>query len=280
MHLKQYQMKNPIIFLFIIIGLYFTYCIRDKSPIVKPVKEEPVTCEKDGIISIAINENGFVSEDSVYTNPIDTLFISEVDDSIWIDNAKSFRLPQSQVFTLFFTGELHDLPNYAVIWYKYFEIIDGKRVPFSELDLLGPNQGISLISSIDSEHSEQDSIFGFVFFIDFDATHLGSGQLSIESDDFTETLTLEANKNTVKLKPDIKSINFKVSEYTTRLHISCPDRDSFVELEYDAIWLLQYQDQTDAFYCASTSRSSLGISVEGPERDFRMLGFAPNFTYE
>ena len=277
----KYRTSKPIIDLAILLFvgiLLMTGCGQQStSPADEPEVEEP-TCEKDGIISLVLEEQVVDSIGHGQIQLIDTLFVSETEDSIWIRNAVQFSLPQSGSVTLFFKGILEDMPKYVAVWYTWiYKNGLGKMVLTSRLRLLKNNQGMTMLVNTNMEIGKQDSINGFAFFFDFDRVHAGSGQLSLESGSVKKTISLQSENHTALLNSNFKIFDFKVDINSNILDINCSDYDSFVNLKYDVIWLLQYQTQTDSFLTCASSRTGWDYNIEGTRRDFRIIAFAPNF---
>lgn len=276
--MRQVQsfLKHLFNVFYIMVVLLFSYCIRDKNPVIEPDNAESLPYEKDSVIEMLVWESGFIEADSTYLfNYIDTLGISENDNALEI-NAVHFTFPQARYLGFFYTGNFKDMhnsvcvsckeyinkPNYHQIETTLFYVDSS----FEEARLLEERCIIDPTKIVDA----------YAYALDTDSIHSGTGMIIVHADDFCDTVYIDASINTADYSEVSSKIEFTVSDDADNLDIYSVDEESFRHLENHAIWLLFNKSEIEPFKTGS-AHDGYGFMLEETKRDFVLYGFAPYF---
>lgn len=248
-------------------------CDKKESP--TKVEDQGTEIEKDGVITIRFFETAEDSNHNPFQRFIDSLNISETENRINIPNAVPFQMPKINQASIWFFGDFEGMADSVIVWMDYQRKgIGGTEKRTTEMVILGKNQGVTYMLPIG--YPDEGPVRGFVFALDKDNDNAGTGLISIKVGAYTDTLWINAAKNTICYSDRFSVLEFTVSDSLNRLYIDCRDEDSYSTLNDGAIWLVQFQNQTKKGLFGSTSYSGLGTNPFNT-RKFIAYGFAPQF---
>jgi hypothetical protein len=208
--------------------------------------------------------------------PIDSLNISEVENRIDISNAVPFQLPTIDGASIWFFGDFEGMPDTIGVWYEYTRIQPNHRKwRVLNFDLIPKNQGFSRWGAIGAPKSRP--VRGFIFGLDRDNDNSGTGFVTLTLENHTDTLWVDAAKNTVCYIERAARLDFALKDSLSRMDIFSTDPQSYSVLTDEAIWLLEYYDHGDRVTLAGTP-GGIGTNTLYTTQ-FTAFGFAPNFIH-
>ncbi len=205
-----------VILCVLLLCLMVMNCERDLSTDVKPTKSEPtpfvLECEDDGIIKIKFvkfiygeDENGNRKRGEQIFTGADSLYLSETEHELIIENAVPFSAEAGASLVLFFEGDFDGMSDGVVVWFKNTNNFHNRIVTETQAVYLKHSSGLALFAKT---ADTLDAVQGFVFCMDSDLNNSGKGMLEIRQSDKRDTVWVDAAKNTVLLPPVLKTMNF------------------------------------------------------------------------
>ena len=274
----KYRTNKHIIDLAILlfVGLLLvTGCDKQSTP----PSEEDSQIEKDGKITTYIKE--LVVDDNLGLIPvvIDSIDVDETKHVVDIPNAVPFTLPTINGSSIGFFGDFEGTTDTIVVWTDYtrtYQIGNTKKtIRESVISLIGKNQIETCVSSVQPISSTP--VRGFAFVLDEGQENSGTGKITLEAGNYSETLEIDAAINTVRFSEYAAILDFKVNHIESQLEVYSPDREknAYNIFNDGAIFLINFYSNGNKYYGA-TSFVNIAAS-ELKTNKFTFYGFVPNF---
>jgi hypothetical protein len=121
---------------------------------------------------------------------------------------------------------------------------------------------------------------GFIFGLDHDNENSGTGFVTLTLEAHTDTIWVDAAKNTVCYIEQAARLDFAFSDSLSRLHIWTPNKErrSYSALKDEVIFLVEYYDHGNRVMRAGAP-GGLGTNPLYTTQ-FTAYGFAPNFIQQ
>jgi len=261
-----------------LIVIVILFCDCEKKTATSPQQieiNEGLPCEKDGIIEICIDELISQNDQKSTLEPIDTLFISETQNRLEIPNAIPFALPISTYFEFSFKGDFQGIRSHVIVWWEYYpQTTDNVYSHNRDIAYIENNRGTIIMPR--EEMVCLDSLRGYIFCLDSDEEHQGSGVVSLRSGDFSIDIPVDASEQTVNYTEVTSRTEFYLDSTTTNYKVKNSDHLSYSDLKDGAVWYL-LTPKDERVIVIGTSNASRWLNVESKERHFIVYGFAPKF---
>jgi len=246
-----------------------------KAPIENIKEDELVQCEKDGVITINVITAYDDADNLPIIRVLDSLQVSEVENSVLINNAVFYEQSHTDGSTVSFYGDFSGMADSVIVWRKAERHYKGNISPVYDTFILRANHQISIYPQTGSASIDKKSDV-FVFSIDDDSLHSGFGIIVFEFIG-ADTVAIDAEINTVILPPNLPHIEVeRPDSCLMEVQFSSIDKESYANLQDGAICFVEYSFQGRRKIECFSSFTDYSIFVD-KGTSFSLWGFAPNF---
>ena len=198
-------------------------------------KEKP--CVKDGIMTLTTStRTRFPDGSKVYT--YDSLFVSETENRININNGVSFQVPEMWNLEINFLGDFEGMPN--KIYYLFHYKRESKRNGIIEEWMFGEVHNKRTGVILTSLGNTAFDINGILFTLDCDTQHTGSGTVIIEHDNVPiDTIIVDAAKNTVVYGANAVNLPMTLKNTDTTVEVLIFDDCPFFDERVRVVWFVE-----------------------------------------
>ncbi len=240
--------------------------------------------QNDGIVTLQIKKaNPRLGEDGLPMNSpwvlVDSVLISETEHELTIDNAIPFQAEMGNAISFFFQGDFDGMEDAVFIWYK--NLVTDKFGEYWEnsTEYLKNNFGTAVFTKLGLTGPP---IQGYIFCMDKDLENSGTGSVIIQQETKSDTICVDAAKNTVLFPPLLKTLEIEYPNGIawSYLEFSIPDPFSFkFNKNHGSVIIETVFPSQPRKYAFSTCVGN-GIEVTDTAMKLQIYGFVPKFKKE